>query len=130
MLCYSLCQANHGSQTLPTSQGQTKFSIVKNANHHNTRTKFQGCKDRPVFTGGRRPRGPSFLTDSNSQAHMWLFVIGWFLVPSGIVVWFHPGKCESQVLYDCLNWVVGSRKTSWWEVSPSKLMNELHQKFS
>jgi hypothetical protein len=40
-------------------------------------------------------------------------------------------------LFDGLNvtsphvaWVVGSRKTSWWEVSPSKLMNELQEKFS
>ncbi len=65
----------------------------------------------PLFTCARRPQDPS---------PMWLFVIiGWFLDPSGVGVWF-----------DCLDWVVGSQKTRWWEVSPSKLMNELQEKFS
>jgi hypothetical protein len=61
---------------------------------------------------------------------MWLFVIGWFLDPSGVGVWFHPGMCEGQELHHRLDWVVGSRKTSWWEVSSSKPMNELQKKFS
>jgi hypothetical protein len=40
----------------------------------------------PLFTCARRPQDPS---------PMWLFVIiGWFLDPSGVEVWFHPGMCE------------------------------------
>jgi hypothetical protein len=45
MLCYSLCQANHRSQTLPTSQGQTKIFNCKECKPPQHPNKFQGCKE-------------------------------------------------------------------------------------